>query len=232
MTSSKKGGDGAKVRGRSRGHRVKVKTARGRKLSSTRWLDRQLNDPYVAEAKRLGYRSRAAFKLIEIDEKFDILRGKSAIVDLGAAPGGWLQVAHERLPHARLVGIDLLPVEPVAGAHLLELDFLDDSAPEKLKGLLEGNADLVMSDMAANTTGHKQTDHLRTMAVCETALDFAAEVLEDGGDFIAKVLQGGASQDLIRALNRQFQKVSHVKPPASRKGSVELYVVARGFRGS
>lgn len=218
-------------RGRRRGAKVRVKTARGRKLGSTRWLQRQLNDPYVAEAKRRGYRSRAAFKLIELDEKHRFLNGARRVVDLGAAPGGWTQVLAERLsPGVTIVAVDYLAMEPVAGAQIVALDFLSPEAPEALKAALGGPADLVLSDMAAPTTGHKQTDHLRTMALLEAAIDFADDVMAPGGTFLAKVLRGGAEGELLTRLKQRFEKVRHAKPPASRPESVEWYVLARGFK--
>ena len=210
--------------------RTRVRTAKGRKLGSTRWLERQLNDPYVKRAKAEGYRSRAAYKLIELDERFHFLRGVRHVVDLGVAPGGWSQVVRHKAPGAKLVGIDLLPTEPIEGATLLQLDFMDDSAPASLAEALGGPADLVLSDMAANTVGHPQTDHLRTMALVEAALDFAGEVLQPGGAFVAKVLAGGADARLVAELKRRFASVKHAKPPASRKGSSEWYVVAQGFK--
>ncbi len=209
----------------------RLKTAKGRKISSTRWLERQLNDPYVQRAKAENYRSRAAYKLLELDERFGVLKGVRAVVDLGIAPGGWAQVVRQRLPQAVLVGIDLLPTDPIDGATLLQMDFMDDSAPERLKRSLGGTADLVLSDMAANTVGHQQTDHLRTMALVEAGLEFAAEILRPGGAFVAKVLAGGADHALVAALKRNFATVKHAKPPASRKGSSEWYVVAQGFKG-
>lgn len=209
----------------------RVKTARGRTASSTRWLERQLNDPYVREAKAAGYRSRAAFKLIELDEKFGILKGASRIVDLGIAPGGWAQVVRKKRPQATIVGIDLLPTEPIEGVTILEMDFMADEAPERIMGHLGGPADLVMSDMAANTVGHKQTDHLRTMGLVETAADFAIDTLAPGGQFVAKVLAGGTDAELLKLLKQNFKMVKHAKPPASRKGSSEWYVVAQGFKG-
>ncbi|GAB5349167.1 RlmE family RNA methyltransferase [Alteriqipengyuania sp. 357] len=217
---------------RSRGDPDKrVRTARGRTASSTRWLERQLNDPYVREAKAAGYRSRAAFKLIELDEKFGILRGSSRIVDLGIAPGGWSQVARKKRPQATIVGIDLLPTEPIEGVTILEMDFMADEAPEQIMDHLGGAPDLVMSDMAANTVGHKQTDHLRTMGLVETAADFAIQTLAPGGQFLAKVLAGGTDAELLKLLKQNFKTVKHAKPPASRKGSSEWYVVAQGFKG-
>ncbi len=219
-------------RGVPRAGKVRVRTAKGRKLSSTRWLERQLNDPYVAAAKRLGYRSRAAFKLAEIDDKFRVLRRGGRIVDLGAAPGGWIQVALARVgPSGRVVGIDLQAMEPVAGATLLEGDFLSDDAPARLREALGGKADAVLSDMAAPSSGHAGTDHLRIMALAEAALAFALEVLAPDGAFVAKVLQGGSERALLETLRREFARVAHFKPPSSRKDSAELYVVATGFRG-
>jgi 23S rRNA (uridine2552-2'-O)-methyltransferase len=212
------------------GLRTRVKTARGRKVGSTRWLERQLNDPYVKRAKAEGYRSRAAYKLIELDERFGFLRGAKRVIDLGVAPGGWAQVVRQRLPQAVLVGIDLLPTDPIEGATLLQMDFMDEAAPARLEEALGGPADLVLSDMAANTVGHQQTDHLRTMGLVEAALDFAATVLAPGGAFVAKVLAGGADSSLVAELKRLFSAVKHAKPPASRKGSSEWYVVAQGFK--
>jgi 23S rRNA (uridine2552-2'-O)-methyltransferase len=213
------------------GLRTRVKTARGRKVGSTRWLERQLNDPYVKRAKAEGYRSRAAYKLIELDERFGFLKGAKRVVDLGIAPGGWAQVVRQRLPRAVLVGIDLLPTDPIEGAAILELDFMDETAPARLTEALGGAADLILSDMAANTVGHPQTDHLRTMGLVEAALDFAGGVLAPGGAFVAKVLAGGADAGLVAELKRRFATVKHAKPPASRKGSSEWYVVAQGFKG-
>lgn len=209
----------------------RVKTARGRTASSTRWLERQLNDPYVKKAKADGYRSRAAYKLIELDEKFALLKGTRRIVDLGIAPGGWSQVARQRTPKAGIVGIDLLPTEPIDGVTIMQMDFMDDSAPAVLESALGGPADLILSDMAANTVGHKQTDHLRTMGLVEAAAWFAVENLSPGGAFVAKVLAGGTDADLLKLLKKHFKTVKHAKPPASRKGSSEWYVVAQGFRG-
>ena len=221
------GGEGAPARRL----KTRVVTAKGRKSSSTRWLQRQLNDPYVAQAQAEGYRSRAAFKLIQLDEKAKLLKPGARVVDLGCAPGGWTQVAVARVgAKGTVVGIDLQAVDPIPGAELLEMDFLDEAAPEKLKALLGGPADLVLSDMAAPATGHPQTDHLKIMSLAEAALDFAEEVLAEGGAFVAKVLQGGSEKDLLDRLKRRFAKVRHVKPPASRSDSAELYVVATGFR--
>jgi 23S rRNA (uridine2552-2'-O)-methyltransferase len=210
---------------------TRVKTAKGRKVGSTKWLERQLNDPYVKRARAEGYRSRAAYKLIELDDRFAFLKGAERVVDLGVAPGGWTQVVRKRVPKAAVVGIDLLPTDPIDGAALLHLDFLAEEAPKRLGEALGGPADLVLSDMAANTVGHPQTDHLRTMALVEAALDFAGEVLRPGGAFVAKVLAGGADNHLVAELKRRFASVKHAKPPASRKGSSEWYVVAQGFKG-
>ncbi len=214
------------------GPRRRVRTARGRRASSTRWLERQLNDPYVRRAKSENYRSRAAYKLLELDERFGFLKGVRAVVDLGIAPGGWSQVVRRRAPQAAIAGIDLLPTDPIEGVEILQLDFMDDAAPDRLKAALGGPADLVLSDMAANTVGHQQTDHLRTMGLVEAALDFAKDVLVPGGAFVAKVLAGGADDQLVAELKRQFKTVKHAKPPASRKESSEWYVVAQGFKGS
>ena len=216
----------------SRSPRQRVKTAKGRKIGSTRWLERQLNDPYVKKAKAEGYRSRAAYKLIELDERFAFLKGAKKVVDLGVAPGGWTQVVRLKASQATIVGIDLLPTEPIDGAILFEMDFMSDEAPDRLKEALGGPADLVLSDMAANTVGHPQTDHLRTMGLVEAGLMFAVEVLRPGGAFVAKVLAGGADAGLVAELKRRFTTVKHAKPPASRKGSSEWYVVAQGFKGS
>ena len=213
------------------GLRVRVKTARRRTAQSTRWLDRQLNDPYVKRAKAEGYRSRAAYKLIELDERFGFLKGAKRIIDLGIAPGGWSQVARRLLPKAAIAGIDLLPVDPIDGVAILQMDFMDDKAPAALAEALGGVPDLVLSDMAANTVGHPQTDALRTMALVEAALAFAVEVLEPGGAFVGKVFAGGADAALVAELKRNFRTVKHAKPPASRKGSSEWYVVAQGFKG-
>ena len=228
-----KGGKGGGSVSDRRGLSVRVKTAKRRKTSSTRWLQRQLNDPYVAEAKRLGLRSRAAFKLIELDERFNLLSRGAAVADLGCAPGGWCQVALERVGTAgHVVGIDIQEVEPIAGVDLILGDIMEDDALARLTEALGGKADVVLSDMAAKATGHKQTDHLRTMALAEAAYEFAARVLKPGGAFVAKVLQGGTEKELLDLLKRDFAKVAHAKPPSSRKGSSEMYVVATGFRGS
>jgi 23S rRNA (uridine2552-2'-O)-methyltransferase len=210
----------------------RVHTARKRSHSSTLWLHRQLNDPYVAEAKRLGFRSRAAFKLQQLDDRFRFLRTGGRVLDLGCAPGGWLQIAAERVgAKGRVVGIDLLPVDAVPGTTILLGDFLDEAAPGRLRAELGGPADVVLSDMAANTVGHTKTDSLRTMALAEAAAHFAAEVLAPGGSFVCKVLQGGTEKTLLDDLKRWFKEVRHVKPAASRADSSELYLVALGFRG-
>jgi len=220
--------------------RTKVKTARGRKLSSTLWLERQLNDPYVKRAQTDGYRGRAAYKILELDDKYRFLVPGARVVDLGCAPGGWLQVAVPRVNAlgdrkskaiGRLLGIDIQEVEPIAGTEIYLLDFMEDDADTKVKEWLGGKADVVMSDMAASASGHKQTDHLRIMALCEAAAYFAFDVLEEGGTFIAKVLAGGAEGELQKLLKQKFTKVAHVKPPASRSNSSEKFVVATGFRG-
>jgi 23S rRNA (uridine2552-2'-O)-methyltransferase len=214
---------------------VRVKTARGRTVSSQRWLQRQLNDPYVAEARKRGYRSRAAFKLLQIDDQFRFLKPGARVVDLGAAPGGWTQVAVERVRPQQsggvVIGIDLTPIESIVGATVLAKDFYDDDAPARLEELLGGPADVVLSDMAAAATGDTQVDHLRIMALAETAHDFARQVLKPGGSFVAKVLRGGTERTLLDRLKRDFMKVKHVKPEASRADSAEMYVVATRFRG-
>ena len=209
----------------------RVKTAKGRKISSTRWLERQLNDPYVRRAKAEDYRSRAAFKLIELDERFGLLGGVKTVIDLGIAPGGWSQVVRRKTPRAAVVGIDLLPTDPIEGVTILHMDFMDEAAPGTIRDALGGPADLVLSDMAANTVGHPQTDHLRTMALVEAGLEFATEVLRPGGAYVAKVLAGGADNQLVAEMKRHFTTVKHAKPPASRKDSSEWYVVAQGFKG-
>ena len=209
----------------------RVKTGRGRTASSVRWLERQLNDPYVKQAKAEGYRSRAAYKLTELDERFGLVRGAKRVVDLGIAPGGWSQVVRKRAPKAAIVGIDLLETEPLEGVEILLMDFMAEDAPGRLIEALGGAPDLVLSDMAANTVGHKQTDHLRTMALVEAAAWFAVETLEVGGAFVAKVLAGGTDAELLALLKRHFRTVKHAKPPASRKGSSEWYVIAQGFKG-
>lgn len=213
---------------RGPGGRTRVKSARNRTASSTRWLSRHLNDPYVKRAQAEGYRSRAAYKLIELDEKFGLLRGATAVVDLGIAPGGWTQVVRRVRPAALVVGIDLLPVDPIDGVTILEMDFMDDAAPDLLMQHLGRAPDLVLSDMAANTVGHPATDHLRTIALAEAAAEFALDVLAPGGAFVAKVFQGGANQALLTRLKQGFATVKHAKPPSSRKGSPELFVVAQG----
>ncbi|MCG6884218.1 MAG: RlmE family RNA methyltransferase [Silicimonas sp.] len=219
--------------------RVKVKSARGRKLSSTRWLERQLNDPYVRRARDEGYRGRAAFKIMELDDKYGFLKPGARVVDLGCAPGGWCQVAVPRVnalgekpgPRGSVLGVDLQEVEPVPGAEIHQLDFMEDGADDKVKAWLGGRADVVMSDMAAASSGHKQTDHLRIVALCEAAAELAFDVLEPGGTFVAKVLAGGAETGLQTLLKQRFDKVANVKPPASRSDSSEKFVVATGFRG-
>jgi 23S rRNA (uridine2552-2'-O)-methyltransferase len=230
-------GDIVTTRGKGSGSRalkVRVKSGKGRKLSSKLWLERQLNDPYVARAKREGFRSRAAFKLSEIDDKARFLKKGARVIDLGAAPGGWSQVAVKRVgapQQGRVVAIDILPMEPVAGVDFAQLDFLDPTAPEKLKAMLGGPADVVLSDMAANATGHRKTDHIKIVALVEAASEFAREVLAPGGTFLAKVLQGGTEAALLAPLKRDFASVKHVKPAASRSDSAELYLLAMGFRG-
>ena len=209
----------------------RIRTARGRKQSSTRWLERQLNDPYVRRAKAENYRSRAAYKLLELDERFGLLKGAKAVVDLGIAPGGWSQVVRRRIPQGKVVGIDLLPTDPIEGVAILQMDFMDEAAPDRLRAALGSEADLVLSDMAANTVGHQQTDHLRTMALVEAGLLFATEVLRPGGAYVAKVLAGGADNQLVAEMKRHFVTVKHAKPPASRKDSSEWYVIAQGFKG-
>jgi 23S rRNA (uridine2552-2'-O)-methyltransferase len=210
----------------------RVRSAKGRKVSSTRWLERQLNDPYVRRAKAENYRSRAAYKLLELDERFGLLKGVRRVVDLGVAPGGWSQVVRRRVPQAQVVGIDLLPTDPIEGVTIVQMDFMDEEAPGRLKDALGGPADLVMSDMAANTVGHPQTDHLRTMALVEAGLEFASGVLRPGGAYLAKVLAGGADAQLVAEMKRHFESVKHAKPPASRKDSSEWYVIAQGFKGA
>ncbi len=232
MTTGKSGGvksgGGA---GRSQGGKVRVLTARKRKNSSNRWLERQLNDPYVKAAKAAGFRSRAAFKLAELDERFGLLQHVTRVVDLGAAPGGWCQVVLKARPTAVVVAIDLLPIEPLAGVTIFQQDILSDDIEALIRDALGGDADLVLSDMAANTVGHKMTDHLRTMGLVETGLAFAVDLLRPGGAFVAKVLAGGADPALVAELKRHFAAVKHAKPPASRAGSSEWYVVAQGFKG-
>ena len=221
--------------------KVKVKTARGRKLSSTRWLQRQLNDPYVKRARADGYRGRAAYKILELDDKYRFLVPGARVVDLGCAPGGWCQVAVKRVNAlgqktdkavGRVLGIDLQEVEPIAGAEIHQLDFMADDADQQVKERLGGKADVVMSDMAAASSGHKQTDHLRIIALCEAAAYFAFDALDEGGTFVAKVLAGGAEGELQKLLKQRFAKVANIKPPASRSDSSEKFVVATGFRGA
>jgi 23S rRNA (uridine2552-2'-O)-methyltransferase len=235
MSSGKKGsGDGRSLK-------VRVKTAKKRSVSSARWLERQLNDPYVAKAKREGYRSRAAYKLIELEQRFHLLKPGMAVVDLGAAPGGWTQIAVRRVraeagedgrgARGKVVALDILPMDPVPGAQALHLDFLDDDAPAAIRDALGGGADIVLSDMAPPATGLRETDHLRIMALVEAAAEFAAEVLNPGGAFVAKVWQGGTEAGLLARLKRDYASVKHAKPPASRPDSAEVYVVATGFRG-
>lgn len=220
-------------RSAARQMKVRVRGGKGRSLSSKLWLERQLNDPYVSRAKREGMRSRAAYKLMEIDDKARFLKKGARVVDLGAAPGGWSQVAAQRIgPTGRVVAIDVLPMEPVAGVNFAKIDFLDPEAPERLKEMLGGPADVVLSDMAANATGHARTDHLKIIALVEAAADFAREVLGPGGTFLAKVLQGGTETALLAALKRDYKSVKHVKPPSSRSDSAELYLLATGFRGT
>jgi 23S rRNA (uridine2552-2'-O)-methyltransferase len=218
----------------SRDLKIRVKGGRNRKHSSKLWLDRQLNDPYVARAKREGMRSRAAYKLQEIDDKARFFRRGAKVIDLGAAPGGWSQIAAKRVgapKEGRVIAIDLLEMDPVPGVEFLQLDFLDPSAPDTLKALLGGRADVVLSDMAANATGHRKTDHIKIIALVEAAAEFAHEVLAPGGTFLAKVLQGGTEATLLGPLKRDFTTVKHVKPQASRPDSAELYLLATGFRG-
>jgi 23S rRNA (uridine2552-2'-O)-methyltransferase len=216
--------------GAPRALKVRVKDKR-KSVSSKQWLERQLNDPYVVRARREGYRSRSAFKLIEIDDKARILKRGARVIDLGAAPGGWSQAAVKRVgPQGRVVAIDILPMDAIAGVDFVQLDFLDPAAPDKLKAMLGGAADVVLSDMAANATGHARTDHLKIMALVEAAADFARDVLSPGGSFLAKVLQGGTEASLLAGLKRDYKTVKHVKPAASRTDSAELYLVASGFR--
>jgi 23S rRNA (uridine2552-2'-O)-methyltransferase len=216
-----------------RGLTARLRTAKGRTTASQRWLERQINDPYVRAAKAAGWRSRAAFKLLELDERFKLLKPGQRVVDLGAAPGGWTQVALKAIgDRGRVVGLDLLPIDPIHGAVLLEGDFTEQAGEDAVLAALDGQADLVLSDMAPNTTGHNATDHLRIMGLVELAADFARRVLAPGGGFVAKVFQGGTEKELLAALKRDYAQVRHAKPPASRKDSAEAYVVAQGFRGS
>ena len=231
-----RGGERGKTKFTTREPTVRVKTARGRTNSSARWLDRQLNDPYVAEAKARGYRSRAAFKLTELDDKYEFLKPGMRVLELGAAPGGWTQVIADRMSIKGavpdLVALDIQEMEPINGATIMQLDFLDPQAPDLIRQALGGQADAVLSDMAAPATGHTPTDHLRIIALVETALEFAEEVLAPGGVFVAKVLQGGTEHTLLKRIQRSFAKVRHSKPPASRSDSAEAYLIAQGFRGS
>lgn len=214
------------------GDRVRVKSGQGRTVSSRRWLERQLNDPYVHAAKSKGYRSRAAFKLIELDSKFHFLKKGARVLDLGAAPGGWTQVAAQRIGETgHIVAIDILEMEPMPGVEIFHADLTDPEIPAQLKHALRGAADVVLSDMAASTTGHRATDHLRTIALLEAAIDLAEDVLKPGGIFIGKAFQGGATGDLLARIKKSFRDVKHVKPPASRAESVELYLIAQGFKG-
>jgi 23S rRNA (uridine2552-2'-O)-methyltransferase len=222
---------GSGAGGNGPGGRTRVRTAHRRTAQSTRWLARQLNDPYVKRAKAEGYRSRAAYKLLELDEKFGILKRVRGVVDLGIAPGGWAQVLRRVVPSAAVVGIDLLPVDPIDGVTIFMMDFMDDAAPDVLIEALGRAPDLVLSDMAANTVGHQQTDHLRTLGLAEAAAQFAIEVLAPGGAFVAKVFQGGTDRALLTLLKQNFTTVKHGKPASSRKGSPELFVVAQGFKG-
>jgi 23S rRNA (uridine2552-2'-O)-methyltransferase len=211
---------------------ARLRADKRRTPSSRAWLERQINDPYVARAKREGYRSRAAFKLAEIDDKFHFLKKGTRVVDLGAAPGGWSEIAARRIgADGKVVALDILDMKPIAGVDFIKLDFLDAAAPDRLKSVLGGEADVVLSDMAANATGHRQTDHLRIMALAEATAQFAREVLAPGGSFLCKVLQGGTEAKLLAVLKRDFASVKHIKPPASRSDSAELYLLARGFRG-
>jgi 23S rRNA (uridine2552-2'-O)-methyltransferase len=211
---------------------ARLKDEKRRTLSSRTWLERQLADPYVARAKKEGFRSRAAFKLVEIDDKYRLLKQGARVVDLGAAPGGWSEIAAKRVgAKGRIIALDILDFKPMTGVEFLKLDFLDATAPDRLKEMLGGKADVVLSDMAANATGHRPTDHLRIMALAEAATHFAREVLDKGGAFLCKVLQGGTEATLLAQLKRDFETVKHVKPPASRTDSAELYLLARGFRG-
>jgi 23S rRNA (uridine2552-2'-O)-methyltransferase len=212
---------------------ARLKDDKRRKLSSRTWLERQLSDPYVARAKREGFRSRAAYKLAEVDDKYRLLKPGKRVVDLGAAPGGWSEIAARRVePNGRVFALDILDMKPIPGVEFLKLDFLDNAAPQRLKEMLGRKADVVLSDMAANATGHRRTDHLRIMALAEAATAFAREVLAPGGAFLCKVLQGGTEAALLAELKRDFEVVRHVKPPASRTDSAELYLLARGFRGT
>lgn len=225
MTESRKTGE--------RNLSTRLRTAKGRTTASQKWLERQLNDPYVKAAKAAGWRSRAAFKIIELDERFKLFHPHQRVVDLGAAPGGWTQFAVKRVgERGKVVALDILPMDPINGAIVLQGDFNDEAAERAVLDALDGQADLVMSDIAPNTTGHNATDHLRILALVELAADFAARVLAPGGAFVAKVFQGGTERDILNALKRDYATVRHAKPPASRKDSSEMYVVAQGFRGA
>lgn len=234
--SKGRGGGRNRIAPTGRGLTVRVKTAGKRSVSSARWLERQLNDPYVSEAKKQGYRSRAAFKLLQLDEKFHLLKPGGKVVDLGAAPGGWSQIAAKRVGavqgKGRVIAIDLLEMPEIPGVTFAQMDFLDADAPERLRAMIGGGADVVMSDMAANTTGHRKTDQLRIVGLVESAAEFACEILNPGGVFLAKVFQSGADADLVAQLKRDFATVKHVKPAASRQDSSERYVLAIGFRGT
>ncbi|MEX2615131.1 MAG: RlmE family RNA methyltransferase [Alphaproteobacteria bacterium] len=233
MADRKGGKGGRRDVSVSRDETVRLRPGKGRKVSSRRWLERQLNDPYVAEARRQGYRSRAAFKLLELDEKYRLLKKGARVVDLGAAPGGWTMVALEKVGSSgKVVGIDITPIDPISGAVILEGDMHDAGTAERLVRALGGPADVVLSDMAASASGHTATDHLRIIGLAEAALDFAEDVLTPGGAFVAKVLQGGTEHGLLSRLKRAFRRVAHAKPPASRKESAEMYVVAIGYRGT
>ncbi len=236
MATKSKSGKAGKGGGTNSGRQlsVRVKTARKRSLSSTRWLHRQLNDPYVAAAKREGYRSRAAFKMIELDEKYKLLKPGLRVVDLGAAPGGWSQIVADKIKagdKGHLVALDILEMPPIPGVEIIHTDFTRDDAPDQIKALLKGQADLVLSDMAAPTTGHNATDHLRIMHLADLAYDFAKDVLAPKGAFVCKLFQGGAEKELLDKLRKDFASVKHAKPPASRSDSAESYIVAQGFRG-
>jgi 23S rRNA (uridine2552-2'-O)-methyltransferase len=216
-----------------RGLSTRLRTAKGRTTASQKWLERQLNDPYVRAARAAGWRSRAAFKIIELDEKYSLFKPGQRVVDLGAAPGGWTQVAVQRVgQQGKVVALDLLPMDEIPGSILLQGDFEDLAVEQEVLRVLDGPAELVLSDMAPNTTGHNATDHLRILALIELALDFAGKVLVPGGSFVAKAFQGGTERELLNRLKRDFSSVKHAKPPASRKGSAEMYVVAQGFRGT
>ena len=217
-----------------RQRKVRVRGGKSRSVSSRLWLERQLNDPYVARAKKEGLRSRAAYKLVEIDDRASFLKKGARVIDLGAAPGGWSQIAAQRVGsplHGKVIAIDVLPMEPVSGVEFVRLDFLDNAAPARLREMIGGPADVVLTDMAANATGHARTDHLKIMALVEAAAEFARDVLAPGGTFLAKVLQGGTETALLASLKRDYKSVKHVKPPASRADSAELYLLATGFRG-